>query len=84
MPEREEGVTELLKPYLLFISSRPGLLSLLYDVDMLPEQTVTYAGAMRLAALCSVWKAGEDGTLPNVVALHALPTPPQDREETKP
>jgi len=68
--EREEGVTELLNPYYLFISDRPGLLSLLYDVDMLPEQTVTRAGASRLAALCSVWKAGEDGTLPHVKPLH--------------
>lgn len=71
MSEREEGVTELLKPYYIFISERPGLLSLLYDVDMLPEQTVTMAGAMRLAALCSVWRAGENGELPCVTPLHS-------------
>lgn len=63
----KEAAQEALIPYRKFINERPGLLSLLYDVDMLPEQTVTMVGAMRLSALCAVWKAGEDGTMPHVV-----------------
>lgn len=64
MSEREPGVTEYLSKYNEFINSRPMLLSLLYDIDMLPEQTVTKAGAIRLGGLCEVWRLGEEGKLP--------------------
>lgn len=55
MPPKEEHVDEILKPYLKQINSTPMLMSLLYDIDMLPEQTVTVAGAIRLAAFCELW-----------------------------
>jgi len=64
MREREDGVSEILSKYAKFINARPLLMSLLYDIDMLPEQTVTRAGAIRLAGLCEVWKKGEQGELP--------------------
>ncbi|MBY3155229.1 hypothetical protein HFO56_23180 [Rhizobium laguerreae] len=67
---RQQGVDEVLGPFRKFISDRPALLSLLYDVDMLPEQTVTRQGAIRLAAMCEVWRSGEEG------ALAAPPKPP--------
>jgi hypothetical protein len=54
--EDQDAVSEILKPYRSFINERPKLLSLLYDIDMLPEQTVTRVGAIRLAAFCEVWK----------------------------
>lgn len=63
-PEREEGVDEILEPCRGFISARPSLVSMLYDIDMLPEQCVTRIGAIRLAAICAVWKKGEEGALP--------------------
>lgn len=56
MKECEEGVAEILKPYLPLIRGTPLLTSLLYDIDMLPEQTVTRQGAIRLAGLCEAWK----------------------------
>ncbi|MCZ7862667.1 hypothetical protein O9X98_14930 [Agrobacterium salinitolerans] len=56
-------VTEIVDGYRKFISDRPELLSLLYDINMLPEQTVTMQGAIRLAAFCEVWKKGEAGEL---------------------
>jgi len=59
MPERESGVTEILSERRGFISARPELMSLLYDIDMLPEQTVTRAGAIRLMGLCAVWERME-------------------------
>lgn len=52
---RMDGVDEILSKYTKMINSTPMLLSLLYDIDMLPEQTVTRAGAIRLAGLCEVW-----------------------------
>lgn len=54
-PEREDGVDEILSKYTKMINSTPMLLSLLYDINMLPEQTVTRAGAIRMAGLCEVW-----------------------------
>lgn len=58
MPEREEGVQEVLARYLGLISTSPDLLSLLYDADMLPEQTVTYRGAVCVAAVCEAYMLG--------------------------
>lgn len=62
-PRREEGVDETIAKYAKFINDRPMLVSLLYDINMLPEQCVTLAGAIRLAGLCEVWKKGESGKL---------------------
>lgn len=58
-PDREAGVDEILKKYSGYINERPALTSLLYDIDMLPEQCRSYAGAVRLAGLCEVWKRME-------------------------
>lgn len=66
---RENGVCEIVMRYAKFISARPALLSLLYDIDMLPEQTMTMTGAVRLAAFCEVWKKGEEGSLPGAPKL---------------
>ncbi|MCS4088607.1 hypothetical protein [Rhizobium sp. BK176] len=60
---REPGVDEIVGRLGKFINERAALLSLLYDINMLPEQTVTRQGAIRLAGLCEVWKRGEEGTL---------------------
>lgn len=57
--EDQNPVYQILKGYRSYISARPELVSLLYDIDMLPEQTVTRAGAVRLAGLCEVWKRYE-------------------------
>lgn len=64
MTDREDGVTEYLSKYLGFINARPMLTSLLYDIDMLPEQTVTRAGAIRLGGICEVWRMAEEGKIP--------------------
>lgn len=70
-PEIEEGVHDILADYRKFISDRPALLSLLYDIDMLPEQCVTRAGAVRLAGLCEVWRRGESGELSSIAPAEA-------------
>lgn len=63
-PKTEDGADEIVQPYRSYISATPELLSLLYDIDMLPEQTVTRAGAVRLAAFCEVWKRMESALSP--------------------
>jgi hypothetical protein len=65
----EPRVLETVGKYRSFISERPLLLSLLYDINMLPEQTVTLQGAIRLAAFCEVWKKGEEGALSGLVKV---------------
>lgn len=57
--DREAGVDEILKEYSGYINEHPELVSVLYDIDMLPEQTTTYPGALRVAAFCEVWKRYE-------------------------
>lgn len=69
---REDGVEAIVARYRKFINDRPALLSLLYDIDMLPEQTVTRQGAIRLAGLCEVWKSGEEGKIGTTPAKPAL------------
>lgn len=51
-----EWATEKVAPYLEQIARTPALLSLLYDVDLLPEQIVTAANARRMIALCECFK----------------------------
>lgn len=75
---REDGVCEIVMRYAKFISARPALLSLLYDINMLPEQTMTRDGAIRLAGLCEVWKKGEEGTLPGTLPGTRKPEPDVD------
>lgn len=53
-------VDEIIRHYLTYINSRPELLSLLYDINMMPEQTTSEMGAIRLAAFCEVWKRMAD------------------------
>jgi len=79
LPERETGVADIIKPWSAFINARPALLSLLYDIDMLPEQTVTWIGALRLSALCDVWRLGEVGELP--ASPYAKYRTPDDADE---
>jgi len=70
------AIRDIIKPHLDLINSTPELYSLLYAGNMLPEQTVTIIGAIRLACLCDVWKrmadaesraAANAGSVPHVV-----------------
>lgn len=50
-----DAAQKICAPYRQQINSTPALLSILYDIDMLPEQTVTVPGAIRMAAFCEVF-----------------------------
>lgn len=63
-PELTEYVTATANKYRAAVNGQPGLLSLLYDVDLLPEQLLHVlevnppaAGpnAARLTAICELW-----------------------------
>lgn len=57
----EENVTELLtQKYRAYISDTPPLLSLLYDIDLLPEQIRLHVNAVRMAAVCELYKLAYD------------------------
>lgn len=51
-------VKGILSGYVNLINETPELLSLLYDADMLPEQTVTVRGAIAVAAVCEAYEIG--------------------------
>ena len=58
----EEIARAYLHPWIARINSTPALVSLLYDANMLPEQTVTVSGARRTVAVVMAYMAGvEDG-----------------------
>lgn len=49
-------IDETTQPYLHQINETPALLSLLYDMDLLPEQIQLPVNAMRMAAFCEMFK----------------------------
>lgn len=53
--ERRE-MDEAMVPYRKQISSTPGLLSLLYDIDLLPEQIRLPVNVGRMIAVCELFK----------------------------
>lgn len=55
--DEETQAQKILASYLDTISTTPTLLSLLYDADMLPEQTVTVRGAISVVAVVVAYKA---------------------------
>lgn len=48
-----------LAPYRAEISATPFLLSLLYDIDLLPEQIGTKRSAALMIAICEAYRAGK-------------------------
>lgn len=63
-PEDEKWIATCVGPYRKMINETPELLSLLYDIDLLPEQIVLRVNAVRMAAFCEVFKRyahGQDG-----------------------
>lgn len=59
MDGEAQNARGMLKPYLKDINENPVLLSLLYDADMLPEQTVTVRGAICTMATVIAFKEGK-------------------------
>lgn len=52
----EDLAQERVRPYISQINNQVNLVSLLYDIDLLPEQIVTAVNAKRLIAICALWK----------------------------
>lgn len=69
MPEASKELTEfvngIVSKFQPYVNAEPGLLSLLYDIDLLPEQLLhvlehnppaAAPNAMRMSAVCALWK----------------------------
>jgi len=52
----EEFIDEVVQPRRKFINENPELLSVLYDIDLLPEQIKMPVNAVRMAAFCELYK----------------------------
>lgn len=46
---------EMVQPYRAQVSGTPALLSLLYDIDLLPEQIRLPVNAARMIAVCALF-----------------------------
>lgn len=51
-----KAAAEMTQPYRKEISSTPALLSLLYDIDLLPEQIRLPVNAVRMIAVCMIFR----------------------------
>ncbi len=52
----EEFVKNVVQPLRKYINETPELLSLLYDIDLLPEQIKLPVNAVRLEVFVNLWK----------------------------
>lgn len=51
-----KAASDAVQPYRKQVSEAPALLSLLYDIDLLPEQINTTVNAARMIAVCEMFK----------------------------
>lgn len=54
--EEEKGVPEAVQPYRKQVNENPALMSLLYDIDLMPEQIRLYVNVKRMVAVCELFK----------------------------
>ena len=54
--EEEKAAREATQPYRKFINENSPLLSMLYDIDLMPEQIVLAVNANRMIAVCELFK----------------------------
>lgn len=54
--EEIEAARKMTQPFRQQISETPALLSLLYDIDLMPEQIVLPVNALRMAVVCELFK----------------------------
>lgn len=52
----QQMAREMCAPYSEQINATPALLSLLYDIDLLPEQIRLPVNAVRMSAVCECFK----------------------------
>jgi hypothetical protein len=57
--ETQQIVEGILQPYLELINGTPELLSLLYDVNLLPEQCTTVNAAVAVQTACVAYRLGQ-------------------------
>lgn len=55
--ETREAMVESMRPYRKQINETPALMSLLYDIDLLPEQIRLPVNVSRMIAVCELFKA---------------------------
>lgn len=58
--EEEKFIQERTDEYRKYINSKPELLSLLYDIDLLPEQIRIPVNVGRMIAVCELFKMTDD------------------------
>jgi len=66
--EAQRVAREIVTPYCKQINESPALLSILYDIDLLPEQIRLPVNAIRMAAFCVLFSKMTDEQISSVFA----------------
>lgn len=69
--EEYEAVKSAIQPYRKEISQSPELLSLLYDVDLMPEQIKLMVNARRMIGYCLLHRRIRDAQMPTEKQIEA-------------
>lgn len=69
--EEISAIAEAIKPYRKQINETPELLSILYDIDLLPEQIGYMANARRMIAVCVLMKQCDQASVAVMAAVTA-------------
>ena len=71
-PRTEQAAAQLVvQPFREQINADSKLMSILYDIDLLPEQIRTMPNAMRMMAFCEVWKGGRKARIVGLIQARA-------------
>jgi hypothetical protein len=77
--DEREQIFEFIKPYARQVNETPALSSLLYDLDLLPEQIVRPINAARLVAVCLLFRQLSTAQIESFIAStnEKPPEPPK-------
>lgn len=73
--EEIEAASKVTQPYRKLVTETPALLSLLYDIDLLPEQIRLYVNAVRMVAVCELFKLVPPEAMQKAMTEPSVPPP---------
>lgn len=68
MEDEQAAAKAATMPYWKQVNETPALLSILYDIDLLPEQVTTIVNARRMIVVCACFKVMTPDQISNLFA----------------
>ena len=66
------NIDMIISPFLELINSTPELLSLLYDLDIMPEQVASIRDALYLYTVCEAFRLGRKSALDDYISPNEM------------